>query len=148
MHNSSFECADHLSTLFVAMFLDPTIALISHLNTPRHEQPYVRLLIHNKKPVMGSALKFPFSLLRDESNEKGDTVKLFTILIRSYKCENSSVVTRHLDIVGITCVTAADIFQSIEDVVLKYGLDFSNVISFVSDTCNVMRGVRNGMPLS
>ena len=78
-----------------------------------------------------SALKFPYSLICDDSNEKGDNVKLLTILMRSNECENSSVVTRHLDTVGITCVTSADIFHSIKDVLLKYGLNFSNVIAFV-----------------
>ena len=92
------------------------------------------------------ALKFPFSLLCDESNEKGDTVKLLTILIRSYECENSSVVTKHVDTMGITCVTAADIFNSIKNVVLRYGLDFSNLIAFASETCNVMKDAWNGTP--
>lgn len=27
----------------------------------------------------------------------------------------------------------------------EYGLSFSNIISFASDTCNVMKGVRNGV---
>ena len=69
--------------------------------------------------MVESALKFAFSLLCDESNEKRDTVKLLTILMRSHECENSSVATRHLVTVSITCVTAADIFHSIKDVVLK-----------------------------
>ena len=42
-------------------------------------------------------------------------------------------------------MAAADIFHSIKDVVLKYGLVFFwNVIAFASDTCNVMKDVRNG----
>ena len=72
----------------------------------------MRLLIYIIRiPVVGSALNFPFSLLCDESNEKGDTVKLLTIRMRSHECEISSVVTRHLD---TACVTAADIFHSIK----------------------------------
>ena len=82
--------------------------------------------------MVESALKFPFCLLRDESNEKGDSVMLLTILIRSYELVNSccNEASRYS---GYTCVTAADIFHSIKDAVLKYGLDFSNVIAFASD---------------
>ena len=36
---------------------------------------------------------------------------LLTIIIKSYECDNSSVVTRHLNAVCITYVTAADIFS-------------------------------------
>ena len=64
----------------------------------------MRLLIHITRSLWWDALQLPFSLLCDESNEKGDTVKLLTILMRSRECENSS---------------AADIFHSIYDVVLN-----------------------------
>ena len=54
-------------------------------------------------------------------------MKLLTILIRFYKNEHSTIATRHLETVGITGSTAADIYQSIKDVLVKYGLNFSNV---------------------
>lgn len=85
------------------------------------------------------------SLLCDESNDKGDSVKLLTVLIRAYESNNSMIRTRHLETVGITDLTANSIFDFIEEVILKYGLDFSNMISFASDTCNVMKGSRKGV---
>ena len=42
-------------------------------------------------------------------------------------------------------MTAVDILESIKDVMAKYGLKFSNLVAFASDTCNVMKGVRNGV---
>jgi hypothetical protein len=42
-------------------------------------------------------------------------------------------------------MTAQDIFEAIKDVLVKYGLKFSNLVAFASDTCNVMKGVRNGV---
>ncbi len=42
-------------------------------------------------------------------------------------------------------MTAVHIFEAIKDVLVKYGLEFSNLVSFASDTCNVMKGVRNGV---
>ncbi len=73
------------------------------------------------------------------------TVKLLTILIRTFECEHSSIATRHLHTVGITGMTAVDIFEAIKDVLVKYGLEFSNLVSIASDTFNVIKGVRNGV---
>ena len=42
---------------------------------------------YHKKPVVENVRDVPFSLLCDESNEKGDSVKLLTILIRAFECE-------------------------------------------------------------
>jgi hypothetical protein len=146
MHNLSFQSADHLSQLFTVMFPDSAIASdFSCKHTKTRAIICEALDPHHKMPVVENARKFPFSLLCDESNEKGDSVKLLTVLIRSYECERSSIATRHLHTVGITGMTAADIFESIEEVLVKYDLEFSNLIAFASDTCNVMKGVRNGV---
>jgi hypothetical protein len=63
----------------------------------------------------------------------------------SYECSRAVIATRHLHTVGITDFTAAGIFTSLKDVIHQYDLSFSNIISFVSDTCNTMKGVRNGV---
>ena len=57
------------------------------------------------------------NLLCDESNDKGDQVKLLTILLRIFAFEplNSIVVTRHLD--TIVDLFAEGIFNSPEQVV-------------------------------
>ncbi len=111
MHNLSFQCADHLSTLFGKMFPDSTIASnfsCSHTKTKaiicQALDPY------HKKPVVESVRDSPFSLLCDESNEKGDSVKLLTILVRFYDVDRGSVVNRHLETVGITATGANDNF--------------------------------------
>ena len=145
MHNLSFQSADHLSGLFGTMFPDSVIAAdFSCRHTKTKAILCEALDPYHKKPVVENARNVPFSLLCDESNEKGDSVKLLTILIRSYECDRGSIATRHLDTVGITGMTASDIFESI-DVLDKYDLEFSKLIAFASDTCNVMKGVRNGV---
>ncbi len=146
MHNLSFQSADHLSSLFGVMFPDSTIASdFSCRHTKTKAIICGTLDPYHKKPVVENVLNCPFSLLCDESNEKGDSVKLLTILIRSYECDRGCIATRHLHTVGITGMSAADIFESIKDVLDKYGLEFSHLMAFVSDTCNVMKGVRNGV---
>ena len=48
----------------------------------------------------------PFSLLCHESNDRGDSVKLLTILVRLFDPTNKIIVTHHLETVGITDLTA------------------------------------------
>ena len=36
-------------------------------------------------------------------------------------------------------------FNSLEAVMLKYGLEFSSFLSFASDTCSVIKGARSGV---
>ena len=55
------------------------------------------------------------------------------------------VVTRHLDTVAVTDLTATGIFTGLEGTLQKYDIPFSNMISFTSDTCSVMKGVRKGV---
>ena len=44
-----------------------------------------------QQPVIENAHGVPFSLLCDESNEEGDSVKLLTILIRFCESEHSTI---------------------------------------------------------
>ena len=78
----------------------------------------------------------------DESNDKGDQCKLLTILVRSFDANTYSIVTRHLETVGITDFTAEGIFSALKDTLERYDLPFANVLSFTYDTCNVMKGAR------
>ena len=48
-------------------------------------------------------------------------------------------------LVSLTDLTATGIFTAIQNVIKKYSLEISNHLAFVSDTCNVMKGVRNGV---
>jgi hypothetical protein len=53
-----------------------------------------------RKITSGPGGKFKASslpLARRESNERGDSVKLLTVLIRVFEPENGKIVTQHLD---------------------------------------------------
>ena len=41
--------------------------------------------------------------------------------------------------------TAQNIFSALKESLQKYGMDFSKAMSFMSDTANVMKGVRSGV---
>ena len=47
----------------------------------------------------------------DESNDKGDRCKLLKILVGLFDSKTESIVTYHLETVGITDFTTEGIFQ-------------------------------------
>ena len=68
-----------------------------------------------------------------------------TVLVRFFYVSTESIVTRHLETVGITDFTAEGIFSALKDTLEKYNLPLSNLMSFTSDTCNVMKEERGGV---
>ena len=97
-----------------------------------------------KDPIITLVKSSPINLLCDESNERGESAKLLTILARLYDPQNSLIVTRHPDTVGIVDLTAEGIFTALKDTLQKYDIPSSNLLSFTSDTCSVMKGTRGG----
>ena len=53
---------------------------------------------------------------------------------------NGVVVIRHLDSVGIT---GEGIFTALKEVIENIQVSFSNILRFVSDTCNLMKGTHS-----
>ena len=101
---------------------------------------------HFKKSLIESIREHPFNLLCDESNERGDSVKLLTILVRFFDLSSSSlIVTRHLDTIGITDCSAEGVYAGLKQTLERFQIPFANLISFTSDTCNLMKGHRNGV---
>lgn len=146
VHNLPFQAADHLSDLFKSMFPDSAIA--SDLTCKCTKTKAIKcdaLDPHMKSTVIDIVKSTAFSLLCDESNDRGDSVKLLMLLVRFFDPVREIVVTRHLDTVGITDLSAEGIFTALAETVQKYNLQFSNLLSFVSDTCNVMKGARGGV---
>lgn len=80
----------------------------------------------------------------DESNDRGDQCKLLTVLVR-FDPNIDSIATRHLESVGITDFTAEGIFSALKDILEHNHLCLTNILSFTSDTCNVMKGVWGGV---
>ena len=62
-----------------------------------------------------------------------------------YDPERSIIATRHLDTVGITDLLAEGIFTALKETLERYNIPFSNLLSFTSDTCSVMKGTRRSV---
>ena len=146
MHNLPFLAADHLSDLFPAMFPDSKIAGDFACKRTKTKSIICGALDpHFKDPVVSSLRVGPFNLLCDESNERGDSVKLLTILVRFFDPATTTVATRHLDTIGITDCSVQGVFDGLQQTLSHHRIPPTNLLSFTSDTCNVMKGARNGV---
>ena len=145
-HDLPFAVADRLTEVLPQIFPDSKIA--SGYACKRTKTTAIvcdALDPYLLKPVTEIARSTSFSLLCDESNERGASEKLLTILLRIYEENTAQIVTRHLETVGITDLTAQGIFTAISQTLQRHGLLFQRMVSFASDTCNVIKGERNGV---
>ena len=86
-----------------------------------------------------------FSLMVDESNDRGVEAKDLVVLVRFFDSSIMKAVTRFVDLPTASDGTAQAIFTKIDECLLSSGLDYCRLISFNSDTCNTMKGKRNGV---
>ena len=145
-HNLSFSTADHLTDLLPKMFPDSKI--VAGYACKRTKTTAIigdALEPHFLRPVVDATKSLSFSLPCDESNVRGDTEKLLTILVRIFEEAHGQVTSCHLETVGIADFSANGIFTAKQDTLLRHGLAFERMVSFASDTCNVMKGSRGGV---
>ena len=81
-----------------------------------------------------------FSLLVEKSNDRGVEVKDLVLFLRFFDTTLMRAVTRFIDLPSVTDGSASAIFATINDCLVRQGL-----ICFNSDTCNTMKGKRNGV---
>ncbi len=144
-HNLAFNASDHATKLFTKMFPDSEIA--KSFACGRTKTTCIikgALAPHYSEQMMESLDKCEsFSVLMDESNDKVN--KSCIILIKLFDYTVGDVRTRFLDMPIVNIGTAANLFEALKDSLSKKGLDFGKCISFMSDTTNVMKGVRSGV---
>ena len=145
MHNLPYQAADHLSKLFPDIFPDSKIAADCSWKHKKTKAIICDTLNPNLSKCVIDTLDSVLSIFYMMSHERGDSVKLLTVLARFLDPLNCSVVTCHLDTIGITDCSAAGAFIGLRQVLEKSHVPFTHLMSFTSDTCNVMRGACNGV---
>ena len=148
-HNLSFRTADHFTKLVKTMFPDPEVArqfqcsrtktsVLTRFGNGKfcHDQLIVRLT--SDTPVY-------FSLLVDESNYRGVEAKDLVVLLRFFDSSVMKAVTRFVDLPTANDGRALAIFTEIDQCLVSRGLKYEHLICFNSDTCNTMKGHRNGV---
>ena len=145
-HNIPFLSSNHATKLFSKMFPDSEIAKrFSCARTKTTAIVKNALAPHFTQRVIESITisSGPFSLMMDESNDK--TEKSCIILLRLLDPQLGEVRTRFLDMPIVNVGMATNLFAALKGSLIKNGLSFDNVVSFMSDTTNVMKGVRSGV---
>ena len=140
----AFLTNDHTSKLFSKMFPDSEI--VKQFACGRTKTTAIvkdAHLLHYQARVLTNAAVSPFSILMDESNDKTD--KSCIILVRTIDSEIGNIHTRFLDMPIVNIGIASNLFSAVKASLVKYGLDFSKAIAFMSDTTNVMKGARSGV---
>ena len=143
-HNIYFLASDHATKLFSKIFPDSAITKkfsCSHTKTTAIVKK--ALAPHFIQRVIESMSSGPFSLMMDESNDRRN--KSCIILVRLLDPQMGEVRTRFLDMPVVNISTATNLFQALKELLTKNGLSFDNTVSFMSDTANVMKGVRSGV---
>ena len=70
---------------------------------------------------------------------------MLSILVRFFNSDAELSVICHLEIIAITDFTATGIFSSLESVLEKLKIPMANLLSYTSDTCNVMKVEQGGV---
>ena len=148
-HNMSFRTGDHFSKLVKCMFPDSEVArqfqcartktsVLTRFGNGKFCQDQLIERLTSDIPVH-------FSLLVDESNDRGVEAKDLVVLLRFFDTSIMKAVTRFIDLPTANDGTAAAIFAKIDECLVSRGLQYQHLICFNSDTCNTMKGQRNGV---
>ena len=86
-----------------------------------------------------------YSLLVDESNDRGVEAKDLVVLVRFFDRRVMRAVTRFIGLPTANDGTAAAIFDKLDECLRSNGISYANLLAFNSDTCNTMKGRRNGV---
>ena len=149
-HNLPFRVGDHFTKLVKTMFPDSSIAKQFQCSRTKtsvlvrygNGQYCHDVLLQAMKVLSPTVF---FSLMVDESNDRGVEAKDLAILVRFFDLNIMRTVTRFLGLPTANDGSAYAIFQKIDECLSSCGLQYCNLIGFNSNTCNTMKGKRNGV---
>ena len=149
-HNLPFRTSDHFTKLVKIMFPDSNIARQFHCSRTKtsvlarygNGQFCHGILIYM---LTSSPTPIYYNLLVDESNDRGVEAKDLVVLLRFFDPSARKAVTRFVDLPTANDGTAAAIFMKIDECLMSRGLLYEHLVCFTSDTCNTMKGKRNGV---
>ena len=142
-HNIAFLASDHATKLFHKMFPDSEIARKFSCGRTKTTSIVKEALAPHYLHKTISNMSNPFSVMMDESNDKTD--KSCIILARVFDPELRDVRTRFVDMPVVNIGPAHNLFETLKSSLTQKSMDFSKAVTFMSDTTNVMKGVRSGV---
>ena len=95
---------------------------------------------------MGSemCIRDRFSLTVDESTSTSNQ-RVLALLVNYFSESEGKVLCEHLQCVQLEAVDAESIENAIMNLFSELDIPLSNLVSIHSDSCNVMRGIHNGV---
>lgn len=88
--------------------------------------------------------QYTFSLNVDESTSSSNK-KVLSMLVSYFNKELNDVVVEHLGSLEVAKVSSASLERVMCDFFQKKNIPWSNLISIMLDSCNVMRGSKSGL---
>ena len=148
-HCLPFRTGDHFTKLVKSMFPDSEIA--RHFQCSRTKTSVLTRFGNGKFchdqliRKLTSDTPVYYSLLVDESNDRGEEAKDLVVLLRFFDTSVMKAVARFIDLPTANDGRASAIFAEINECLVSRGLRYEHLVCFNSDTCNTMKGQRNGV---
>lgn len=137
-HNLSFRTGDHFTKLVKAMFPDSEVAKgfqCSRTKTSVLTRYGSGKYYHDKLvETLSSSPPVYYSLLIDESNDRGVEAKDLVIMLRFFDNSVMMAVTRFFDLPTANIGTAAAIFAKVDESLMSGGLSYDKLICRLTAT--------------
>ena len=86
----------------------------------------------------------PFSLNIDESTSNSNK-RVLAILASYYSNQRKGVLVEHLASLEVIKVDSLSLFNELDSLFIKHSIPWTNLVSILMDSCNVMRGSKSGV---
>ena len=86
----------------------------------------------------------PFCLNIDESTSSNNK-RVLGVLVSYYSADEGRVMVEHLAALELIRVTTQSVMKALNDLFEEHQIPWTNVMAILMDSCNVMRGSKNGL---
>uniref|UniRef100_A0A6P7FRN4 E3 SUMO-protein ligase KIAA1586-like n=1 Tax=Diabrotica virgifera virgifera TaxID=50390 RepID=A0A6P7FRN4_DIAVI len=152
-HNVPFSLIDHLTKLLKDIFPDSQTVTDFRLGRTKLTEIIKNVIGQEHKIELAKKIKTcKFSILTDESTDISSE-KCSCIVVRYFDEETGNIVSKFWELVAVYSkngedrqqATAEQLFLSIKNSFMEFGIPPENVVGFASDGTNVMMGKHNSV---
>ena len=144
-NNMPFTAAPKIIDLAKALARDKKALDSLHMNdTTASYKTILGLGLTIKDKLIKSLKEHHFSLNMDEATSE-NSLHVLTVLVSYYSHIQNKVVVSHLMSIELIKVDSASIFQCINKFLNENNIPWTNLVSVLTDSCNVMRGKKTGV---
>ncbi|XP_052212161.1 uncharacterized protein LOC127831212 [Dreissena polymorpha] len=144
-HNLPFAVADHFTDLVKVMFPDSEVAKKFRCKRTKATNIVTKVLAPEaEKKVTHLCRSQKFSILMDESNDRGDS-NYVAILVRTYDKDVLQVNTFFLAMPICNVGNGENLFMCLQEVFTANNIPWENVVGYSSDNAAVMIGNNNSV---